>query len=437
MRFTPLTQGPPSRRRDETLLRAAFTVSTGGDWIFRFALPVLVLQLTGSAISTALTAVVEVVPYVVIGLFSGVVADRTDRRRLMVGCDTASAVIVTGIGIVCLADRPSVTLVLAAAFVLGCVRPFSFPAFQRLLTERVAPQRRAPANAFVQSVEGTFGMLGPLAGVAVVTLLGPTVASIADAVSFALSAVLVRAMAGGRSARPAAPRPRGSYRGALRSLAGGTLAGFHAVTRDRGMLWATGLLTLANFTFPAVSANLVFLMAGPDGHVPASLAMVAAAQGLGGVLGAVLAPALLRRCEPGTLMRIAAGAMVGALVLPALRGGVAVLAASWCLAGASTSLFLVPWRTYRQGAVDAEFLGRVVGIQRAVPFAVVPLSALVGSTLLTGHGAPALFLTAAGVQCLVWLGTCLSPLGSARSETAEEPTRGRTRRVLQTTGGDP
>ncbi|KOG66329.1 MFS transporter [Streptomyces varsoviensis] len=403
------------RRRDEVLLRAAFIVSSGGDWIFRFALPALVLRLTGSAISTALTYAVEFVPYVVIGLFSGVVADRADRRRLMIRCDVASAVIVTGIGALCLAHA-SVGPVMAAAFLLGCVRPFSFPAFQGFLTERVALERRAAMNAWLQAADGTLSMVGPVAGVAVVALLGPTVASLANAVSFTLSAALIS----GTAVLAAGRRGRLPLRAWCRSLGADSVAGLRVVVKNRGLLWATALLTLSNFSFPAVTANLIYIVAGPDGRLSASLAVVSAAQGLGAVLGAAAAPALLRRFSAGALMQSAMGAMAVALLLPAVRIDVGALTVSWFLAGASTSLFIVPWRTYRQGAVDAAYLGRVVGLQRAVPFAAVPLGAVSGGLLLTEFGAPALFAGAAAVQFLVWLGTRFSPLGSASSPTAPD-----------------
>lgn len=401
-------------RTDERLLRAAFIVSSSGDWIFRFALPVLVLRLTGSAVSTALTYAVEFVPFVVVGLFSGVVADRADRRQLMIACDVVSAAIVTGIGILCLLDPPAV-LVMAAAFLLGCVRPFSFPAFQGFLTERVAVRRRASMNAWVQGADGTLAMLGPVAGVAVVTLLGPTAASFANGASFAVSAVLI----GATSAVATGRRLRESFGAACRSLVPDCAAALRLLRSHRALSWATVLLTLANFTFPAAAANLVYLVAGPDGRVPASLALISAAQGLGAVLAAAAAPVLLRRFAAGALMRSAMAVMVLALALPAIRPGTAVLTVCWFLAGAATSAFVVPWRTYRQGAVDPEFLGRVVGLQRAIPFAAIPVSSLLGGWLVTEFGSTALFTVAAAVQVLVWLGTRYSPLGRANSAGAE------------------
>ncbi|WP_030689046.1 hypothetical protein [Streptomyces sp. NRRL B-1347] len=83
----------------------------------------------------------------------------------------------------------------------------------------------------------------------------------------------------------------------------------------------------------------------------------------------------------------------------------------WFIVGTTTSTFIVPWRTYRQGAVDPEFLGRVVGLQRAIPFAAVPVSSLLGSWLVVEFGVAALFTTIAVIQIFVWLGTHFSPLG--------------------------
>lgn len=77
--------------RSFRLFWLARTVSVAGSAVILLALPLLVLRLTGSALATSLVAAVEVLPYFVFGLLAGAVADRVDRRRLMVGCDLAAA----------------------------------------------------------------------------------------------------------------------------------------------------------------------------------------------------------------------------------------------------------------------------------------------------------------------------------------------------------
>jgi MFS family permease len=114
---------PAQSRADSIRLRSAFFISTAGDWIYRFAVPTLILEVTGSAVSTAFAYVLEYIPYIAVGLIAGVVADRWDRRRLMVICDSMSfglALVIAGISL----GHPSVIALYACAFLLACVRPF-------------------------------------------------------------------------------------------------------------------------------------------------------------------------------------------------------------------------------------------------------------------------------------------------------------------------
>ena len=87
-------------------LRSAFAVSSTGDWIYRLAVPLLVLKTTGSAVSTAFAYTLEFVPYIGLGLVAGVFTDRADRRRMMVSCDVLSAVLALGIAIIASFDHP-------------------------------------------------------------------------------------------------------------------------------------------------------------------------------------------------------------------------------------------------------------------------------------------------------------------------------------------
>ena len=76
---TDVTAKPILTRGGSVKLRAAFTISSTGDWIYKFAVPTLILRLTGSAVATAFAYVLEFIPYVIIGPFAGVIADRYSR----------------------------------------------------------------------------------------------------------------------------------------------------------------------------------------------------------------------------------------------------------------------------------------------------------------------------------------------------------------------
>src|SRR5215469_9512386 len=128
-------------------LCSAFLISSIGDWIYRFAVPTLILGITGSALATAFAYVLEFIPYVIIGPVAGVVADRWNRREILVMCDTGSTgITLTIVGITALHHLPLLMLY-GCALLLACVRSLYFPAFQGLLVETIPGRNRARLNA--------------------------------------------------------------------------------------------------------------------------------------------------------------------------------------------------------------------------------------------------------------------------------------------------
>ncbi|MEV6352967.1 MFS transporter [Streptomyces hydrogenans] len=414
--------------REERALRAAFAVSSTGDWIFRFALPLLVLQKSGSAMLAAVTYAVEYVPYLFFGLVSGVVADRSDRRRLIVGCDALSAVIACVLTVLCLTDGFSLYAVMALAFLLSSIRPFHFPSFQGLLSERVPEDRRPVMNAWLQGTDSFLSLLGPVAGAAIVVFVGPAIASGLNAASFAASALLVWILRGAKAdaGAPAAPveraaSRRGAVRAALGSIRPDFVAGLRVLAANPAVLWGTVLLTVTNFAMLTVQSNLAFLTAGPTGSETSRLAVALVAQGGGALLGSVLAPALLRRWPAGPVVAAGMGVLALALGLPALSHTTVPLSAALFLSGLATSAIVVPWRTYRQQVVPEAYIGRVVSVQRTVGFALNPVGAVVGGLVLSSLGPAAIFLVAGAVQTAVWLCAWRGPVGRAGLPSAEPP----------------
>jgi MFS family permease len=405
-----VNQPGPAGRRDDYLLRFAFVVSSTGDWIYRFALPLLVLRLTGSAVSTAFTYVIEFIPYIVIGLFAGNLADRADRRRVLIVCDSGSAVIVALIAVLATTHHPPIALLYVAALVLASVRPFYFPAFQGFIVDRVLVSRRAVVNAWVEGTDSALNLLGPVVGIGVVVVLGPAVASAVNAVSFLLSALLIA-----RTAASAA-RADGWLRGVFANVGADFAEGVRLLVRNGALLWGTLLMTAANFATLAVESNLVFVVIGPSERRPAVLGAVFAAQGIGALAGASLAPRLMRRLPVGRLLASGMGLLALALLAPALVHGTVALAVAWLVAGLATSVIVVPWFTYRQDIVPGTVIGRVTSVSRAVSYLTIPLGAVVGSWVVTAFGQSWLFVVAGVVMALVWRGTVVSPLGRARHD---------------------
>lgn len=383
-------------------LRSAFTISSTGDWIYRFAVPTLILRLTGSALATAFAYVLEFLPYVVIGPFAGVFADRFSRRRIMVSCDTCSCLIAAGIAGLTQVHHVPIAALYVCALALACTRPFYFPAFQGFLVEMVDEGQRPGFNSWTQATDGALTLAGPVLGTAIVAAAGPSLATALDAISFALSAALVATI----PYRSSAPSRRW-LTGILKDF----IAGFRAITMSRAILVGTVLITGANLAVMIIEGNLVYLVLSVEQHAKVALGIVFSAQGLGGLLGAVAAPRLLRRHRAGPLLAAAMGLSAIGMAIPAILPRWPPIVAGQCVQGCATAVTIVCWFSVVQRLIPADVIGRFMAVGRAMAYATIPVGAVLGASLLSGFASTrVLFGCACGVQVAIFATAVFSPL---------------------------
>ena len=144
--------------RQYPLLLCAFFVSTAGDWLYRLALPLLVLEMTGSALGTALVYTLEHLPYLLFAVLGGVIADRANRRSLLIRTDIVAAVLIGLLAILVWLRAVEVWMVYAAAFLLSASRPLYHAAFQGLIPRLIAADRLAHANSRLQATQSGLDM---------------------------------------------------------------------------------------------------------------------------------------------------------------------------------------------------------------------------------------------------------------------------------------
>jgi MFS family permease len=402
--------------RNSGLLRGALLISTTGDWIYRFAVPTLILRVTGSALATAFAYVLEFIPYLIVGLIAGVVADRWDRRRILVICDTASTGITLVIAGVAALHHFPVAVLYGCALLLACVRPVYFPAFQGLLVDTVPERNRAGVNAWAQTVNSVLNMIGPVAGTAIVAAAGVSLASLINALSFACSAMLVYQVCYARG--PAGQKSQARV-GAVAGLRRDLVQGLRLLWQNKPIRYGTGLMAAANLAGSVVEANLIFLVVKVEGLPKIIFGIIFGAQGLGSVVGAMLATRLIARYRAGRLLVYGMGGSAVATLLPALVPHWWMMTACWAAEGVLTSVIVVAWFTERQRIVAPEAIGRVVAASRTIAYLTVPLGAVLGGWLASGTDPlRVVFGFAAALQAGVFVGTALSPLGRDRGNGA-------------------
>ncbi len=176
------------RNRDFRRLYLASLISLGGDWFLLVALFGLVQELSGP-VAVGLLIAAQEIPFFLMSPIGGVLSDRLDRKRLMVGCDLVRVVLCLGFLLV----RDAST-VWAAYALLAAISAFSAafdPASSAALPNVVDPDDLATANALNGSVWGTMLAIGSALGALVTATLGRDAAIAIDAASFGLSGLLI------------------------------------------------------------------------------------------------------------------------------------------------------------------------------------------------------------------------------------------------------
>ncbi|MGB4780322.1 MFS transporter [Microbacterium sp.] len=172
------------------LFLTARTISWAGNAITLVALPVLVFQLTGSPALTGLLTATEALPYLVFGLPAGALADRWDRKRVLVVTGAASGLVMASIPLAASLELLTVTHLFVAALGVSSLFVFFDAAGFGALPELVGRNRIPSATGTMVAFGTVISLIGPAAGGAIAAAVGPALALSIDAAAYLIAAVL-------------------------------------------------------------------------------------------------------------------------------------------------------------------------------------------------------------------------------------------------------
>jgi MFS family permease len=298
MRLRPyltLLRGNPAFTR----LYAAQLISFAGDWFATVALLGLALQLTGSPAVASLLIVVQTGAFALASPIAGVLADRYDRRRLMVAADLARVPV--ALAFLLARDADTLWIAFAAAALLSLGAAVFEPTSSASLPNLVEKDELAEANVLIGSAWGTMLAVGAALGGLVAATLGRDVAFAINAASFGASALLIVGIRRSFRARREEGDPPHERGGVAESI--------RVVLRfARGNRTLAALL-LAKTTF-GVGTGVIVLLAvfGRDVFKAgdAGIGILFAARGLGALIGPFLVRSIVGVSERGLIGGIAA-----------------------------------------------------------------------------------------------------------------------------------
>jgi Transmembrane secretion effector len=384
----------PLRERDFALLWAAMTVSLLGDGIYLVAVAWQVYDLDNDPLALSLVGTAWTLGMVAFLLTGGIVSDRAERRRVLIGADVVRAAALVGMGILSLTGAVEVWHLVVLALFIGVGEAFFGPAFGALVPDVVATEELVQANALDQLVRQSAARLfGPALGGAVVAAVGPGTAFVIDAGTFLLSAACIAAM-------QVRSLPRERARSARRELREGI-----AFVRGQPWLWATLLAACIGLLFylGPLEVLLPYLIRNELGAGAGGYGAVLAASGAGAVLVS------LWLSQRGALRRYLTFMYLtwGAGSLPFL--GFALGSSLWLyglmalIYGACMTAGMVVWGVLMTTRVPHELRGRVHSVDWFASIALTPLSFALTGPVSKAIGIDATLVLAAVVPALACL----------------------------------
>jgi CRP-like cAMP-binding protein/predicted MFS family arabinose efflux permease len=365
--------------RDFRLLLGGQAISSVGDWLYSVALVVYVWERTRSPGWVALVSIVRLGAAALFGTFGGLVADRYDRRRVMLATDLTRALVMAVLGLV-VASGASSAVVLAIACLSSVVSTVYRPASAALTPALVGEADLAAANALNETVENLALLIGPAAGGALLVVSSPQVAIGLNGLTFLVSGVLVALI---RHRAPAAA-------GAGQGYVGRRLAeGVRAVTGSPDAALLVGLTVATAFVYGAESVLFVLVAEDRLGAGAAGIGFLLAAGGLGGLAAAGVAGRLERVSDPGRVLLLSSFMIGAPLVALALVRRPALAYALLTVEGFGGILFDVLATTLLQRTVPRDVLGRVFGILGSAAVSGMLLGSVVAPIVIGLAGVPA------------------------------------------------
>jgi hypothetical protein len=373
--------------RDVRYLFGGLVISATGSWAYNVALLAFVFQRTHSLAWVGAAGLVRFIPALLLSTYGGVIAERTERVRLMLGADLLCALWQAGMAIVAAAGGPLV-LALAFAALTAATNVVYSPSVAATIPSLVGEDDLIAANALNGTIDNLVVIVGPAVGAGLLLIGSPAAAFAVNAGSFVISAGLVSRIRA--RSRPVDVTETGTA-GPLKQMA----VGVRTILALPAARTLVAFCALVSFVYGTDTVLFVGVSEHRLGTGSEGFGYLLAGLGVGGVLmaAAVNRLAASRRLAPIIIAGVAGYCLPTALLTvihsPGLAFGLEIVR------GASTLVVDVLAITSLQRAVPADQLARVFGVFFAFVLGAISLGAVITPAIVSASSLDAGLLTMA------------------------------------------
>ena len=330
-----------------------------GDGLRTLAVPLLVYKLTGSALSTGVSYICEIAPFSIFGLIGGSLADRVDRRALMIGTDAIRCLIMTLFAVFFAAHALTIPMLYGGLVIISMCAAVFMGGQASSIPFLLGKHHATRAVAALNAAENSSNLAVPAIGGAIFSIFGPLPALTMNALTYLLSQLsLARIPTLGPEETSGLPP--------MRTLLADIRLGFRFVFSDAGMRAQTFTSFAMNtLGFGAYAVLIPFLKHG-FGATDAQVGIFFSISGAGAITGSLLAGKLANRFPFGRVIAVAM--FVDSIVFfpVILTHNMWVAGISWACSNACANFGIAEIIGFRLRVTPGEQVGRVFGVVRLI-----------------------------------------------------------------------
>jgi MFS family permease len=374
-------------------IQLAWAASILGTWAYGIAVVVYAYE-QGGATAVGVVGLARWLAAAVASPFAALLGDRYDRRWVMVGSDLARAALIAGAALAVFAGARAIVIYVIAGLV-GIAATAFRPAEAALIPSLArTPEELTAANVAASTIEsvGIFG--GPAIGGLLLATSGTGVVFLVTGAAMLWSALLIAGI------RPSAATKAQADREAV-SVLDELLAGFRTIARERRMRFLVGLFSAQTFVDGMLSVLIVVIALKLLDTGQAGVGFLNSAVGVGGLLGALAAAALVGRRRQAADFGIGIFIWGVPIALVAIWPNQAFVLVLLAVVGIGNTIVDVSGMTLLQRAAPDDVLARVFGVLESVLLLTVGLGALAAPLLLNWLGTRGALIVAGSLLPLV------------------------------------
>lgn len=354
---------------------------------------IAVTLLSATPFEVGLIAACARAPFMLFTLLAGVAVDRRERRSILLIANMVRFAVLLTLAVTAWRGELSVTLLLLGVFIVGCANVYFEVAYWSYLPGVVPPSLISRASGALAAIAGAGELIGPAVGGAMINTSGACGTLLLNALLFLAGSYLLLGLPASRPAQVEEGRPSG-----LAQIKEGLVTLFREPVLRRLVIIGTAWNLFACTATP----QLVVYLSSGVGLDASAVGLVLAAQGFGGLVGALCAGSVGEKWGAGGAIFLG-GIVYGLFSLAICFPSLLPLPVAYCmtaflfLAGWGSSVGVVNILSLRQRACPGPLLGRVNASFRFITWGIMPACALLGGLLSQRFGSHAVIMgTCAG-----------------------------------------